>query len=77
VCLAAKPTVDGLQDDLGGRVVFLHIDIGDDLGRVVARRYGVTLTPTFIVFDAQGEIVHRKSGFPDTDAIRAAVLSPG
>ena len=69
--------MDGLQAELGDRAVFLQIDIGADIGGVVARRYGVGFTPTFIVFDADGNIVHRKSGFPDTDAIRAAVASPG
>lgn len=69
--------MDGLESELAGQAVFLHIDVGTDIGAVVARRYGVSFTPTFIVFDAQGQIVHRKSGFPDRDAIRAAVSGPG
>ena len=77
ICLAAKPAVDGLEDELALHAVFLHIDVGAEIGVVVARRYGVSFTPTYIVFDAQGEIVHRKTGYPDRDAIRAAVAGPG
>ena len=73
-CLAAKPSVDGLEHELENEAVFLRIDIGSELGGQVARLYGVRWTPTFIVFDHDGDIAYYKGGgFPDTDAIRLAV----
>ena len=77
-CLAAKPSVEGLERELESEAVFLLIDIGSEIGGQLARRYGVRLVPTFIVFDDDGDIAYRKSGgFPDKDAIRLAVRTPG
>ena len=76
-CLAAKPAVDGREHELESEAVFLRIDVGDEVGQLVARRYGVRLTPTFIVFDDNGDVAYRKGGgFPDKEAIRLAVRTP-
>ena len=70
--------MDGLEQELENEAVFLRIDAGNEIGKLVARRYGVGLTPTFIVFDDNGDIAYRKGGgFPDKEAIRLAVRTPG
>ena len=70
--------MDGLERELEGEAVFLLIDIGGEIGGQLARRHGVGLVPTFIVFDGDGDIAYQKSGgFPDRDAIRLAVRASG
>ncbi len=70
--------MDGLENELEHEAVFLRIDVSNEIGKLVARRYSVRLTPTFIVFDDDGDVAYRKGGgFPDKDAIRLAVRTPG
>ena len=60
----------------------LRVNIDEDVGRATARRYGVRMTPTFIVFapDAPGSPEsrerHRQSGFPDVERLEAEALNP-
>jgi thioredoxin-related protein len=60
--MAAEPIVDGIEEDLRGFAHVLRIDIATPLGRELVGRYGLDLTPTFILFDARGQIVSRLSG---------------
>ena len=74
-CLSSKPAVDGLERILQGQVLVFRINIRDQVGREVARRYRVSATPTFIVFDGLGIEVHRQSGgFPDIDRLKSEAL---
>jgi thioredoxin-related protein len=43
------------------------------MGREIARHYGVRGVPTFLVFDGQGELVGRQVGFPNRSEITALV----
>lgn len=61
-CLAAKPVVDGLEDELGDRVIFLRADLLSALGEQLGARYDVTATPTFLVFDRHGKLVGKGVG---------------
>lgn len=45
----------------------------DGVGREMARRYDVRGVPTFLIFDAQGNLIGRGAGMPDRDKIRALV----
>lgn len=63
-CLAAKPVVNGIEQDLEGAVDVIRLDIGSELGKSAAGRYGVTAVPTTLVLDGEGEVVHRDSGMP-------------
>ena len=78
VCLYSKPAVDGLECDLEDSAVVLRINVREEVGRAVARRYGVRVTPTFIVFDRTGREAHRQSGgAPDTERLRAEMAQAG
>jgi hypothetical protein len=75
--LSSKPAVDGLERDLKGKALVIHVNIRDQVGQIVARQYGVFVTPTFLVFNASGKEVYRQSGgFPDTARLAAEVLQP-
>lgn len=39
-----------------------HVDVGDDKGEAIARRYAVAALPTFIAVDADGHEVFRRVG---------------
>ncbi len=54
----------------------LRLSLEDDVGRAAARRYGVGLTPTFIVFAPDGRERHRQTGFPDLERLEAEALNP-
>lgn len=61
-CLRAKPVVDGLEDEYEGRAVVLRADLRSETGREVAGRYGIDVVPSFVVFDASGEVVFSENG---------------
>jgi len=67
-CLAAKPVVNGLEEDLEGTARVIRLDIASDLGQSAAGRYGVTSVPTTLLLDGEGSVVHRESGTPDREA---------
>ena len=54
----------------------LRINIDEDVGRAVARRFRVGITPTFIVFAPDGRVRYRQTGFPDVDRLEAEALNP-
>ena len=54
----------------------LRLNIAEDVGRAAARRHGVRMTPTFIVFGPGGEERHRQTGFPDVERLEAEALNP-
>lgn len=54
----------------------LRLNLAEDVGRAAARRFGVRLTPTFIVFAPDGRERHRQSGFPDIERLEAEARNP-
>ena len=68
-----KPVVDGLEQELGGRVEFIRLNIQDEVGQELAPLYGFEYTPTFIFFDAQGNEVWREVGQLDPQRVRDAL----
>jgi thiol-disulfide isomerase/thioredoxin len=72
-CLTAKPIVNGIEKDLEGTARVVRLDIGSDLGKSVAGRYGVTSVPALVVLDGSGEVVHRESGLPDREEVVSRV----
>jgi protein-disulfide isomerase len=66
--------VDGLEHKLRAKMKVVHVDVGDDEGSKTARRFGITMTPTFVLLDGQGRVMHRQvGGSPDVDAITRKV----
>ena len=75
ICLSSKPAVDGLERTLQDKVVVFRVNIRDQVGQAVARRFRVHVVPTFIVFNGLGNEVHRQSGgFPDIGRLESEVL---
>jgi len=73
-CLAAKPVVDGLEREWsGGRVI--RVDIRSAEGGAFAAKHGLTLTPSFILFDGTGRMAGRWTGRPPSLEDIAAALA--
>jgi thioredoxin-related protein len=68
-----KPIVDGLERELEGQARVVRLSVMSQMGREIARHYGVRGVPTFLVFDGQGELVGRQVGFPNRSEITALV----
>ena len=75
ICLISKHSVDDMENRLEGEVEVVRLDVQDEVGQAAAVRYRVNITPTFIVFAADGSERFRYSGFPDTTRIEAEALN--
>jgi protein-disulfide isomerase len=70
----AKPVVDGLEKKMDGKMTVARVDIGEDDGRELARKYGVSMVPAFIVLDGKGNVLYRQiGGRPDVAQIESKV----
>jgi thiol-disulfide isomerase/thioredoxin len=72
-CVAMKPAVDHLENELRDRLVVRRVDIRSDEGRQLMKEYEVEFTPTFIVFDVAGKERWRRTGTLDAEAVRDAI----
>ena len=69
----AKPIVDGLEKEIGDRVQVLRLNVLSPVGRTAASAYTVRAVPTFVLFDADGEMVYYQVGSPNKDVIRQEI----
>ncbi|MDA1036494.1 MAG: thioredoxin family protein [Chloroflexi bacterium] len=76
LCIVSQRSVDGMERDLEGYATVLRVSIDEDVGRAVARRYGLGVLPTFMVFTAAGRERYRESGMPDIDRLEEEALAP-
>jgi len=65
-----KPIVDGLERELGDRILIIRINIQESIGRELAPVYAIEFAPTFIFIDAQGNELWRQIGGLDTQQVR-------
>lgn len=75
-CVAIKPTVDALEQELEGRLRVIRLDVQSPVGRELAPLFGFQFTPTFIYFDAQGVERWREVGSLDVERVRQSVQTP-
>jgi len=71
-CVAAKPIVDGLENEFQGRLQVIRVDVQTSFGRDLARDYR-TFTPTFVFFDHQGIEIWRTVGSLDAEQVRQSL----
>ena len=70
----AKPSVDGLEEDLGDAVAFTRVNITQDAGRSIANKYGIRGVPAFVLLSSDGEVLYKKvGGLPGTSEITELV----
>ncbi len=68
-----KPIVDGLEKELGDKLLVIRLNIQDPVGRALTKPYNFQYTPTFIYFDAQGVELWRTIGSLNLDRVRDSV----
>jgi thiol-disulfide isomerase/thioredoxin len=74
-CKKMAPIMRELESKcVKGHDVVRHVDVVEDDGEALARRYGVRVIPTFVAVDAHGKEVMRLSGLQASDKM-AAVIS--
>lgn len=64
--------MDGLEIEFEGQLKVIRVDVQSDAGQEVARLYG-TFTPTFVLFDPQGEELWREIGSLDPEQVRQSL----
>jgi hypothetical protein len=69
-----QPVVHGLEQEYGGRVDFLYLDVADERNREAMQRLGFTSTPHFFVLRPDGSIVWEHSGILTREALEARIL---
>ncbi len=75
--MAALPAVRGLQEELAASGIDgLLINIHDETGQAVLSRFDFQFSPTFLVFDSEGEEVLRSNTPPSLAGIQAALAPP-
>ncbi|MGQ9456782.1 MAG: thioredoxin family protein [Anaerolineae bacterium] len=72
-----KPIVDGLERDLGDRVVVIRLDGGSSLGREWAWRARVRAVPTFVLYRPGGEEAYRQVGWLDRERVEEVLREMG
>lgn len=65
-----KPIVESLKEEYGDRVVFKEIDWSDE---GMKEKYSVTMNPTFIVLNVEGEVKETYMGAAHEDMLRRAI----
>jgi hypothetical protein len=75
-CMMAKPVVDGLEGEVGGRALVLRTKLTGAVGEALGDRYQVGAVPTFLAFDARGRLALRSEGRKvPVDRLRAILLA--
>ncbi|MBT3389607.1 MAG: thioredoxin family protein [Chloroflexi bacterium] len=64
--------MDGLEVEFPTQLKVVRVDVQSAFGRELAREYG-TFTPTFVLFDAQGEELWRVVGSLDAEKVRQSI----
>lgn len=75
MCLVSKREVDQLQKRLAGDAKVVRLNLSEEVGQAASRVFGVSATPTFIVFGPEGRELFRQSGYPDIERLAAAALN--
>jgi thiol-disulfide isomerase/thioredoxin len=73
--MAAKPIVDGIEDENRGDLTVLRLNIQDRDIRPILSVYGFQFTPTFILFNGDGEEVLRSVGAIDPHQVQQTMES--
>ncbi|UCG23903.1 MAG: hypothetical protein JSW55_17490 [Chloroflexota bacterium] len=71
--MKATSIVDGIQRQSNGEVEVVHLNLLGRAGREIAGAYGVKVVPATVVMNRGGEVLYRRTGFPESARIRQTV----
>ena len=69
-CMRAEPIVNGLREELDGKLLIVQLNIRDNQNRAFLLELDAQFTPTFILFDDAGQEVWRDVGSLDAELVR-------
>jgi thioredoxin 1 len=72
-CMAMKPVVDRLEAEEDRRLRIVRLNIDEEPGKTLMARHNVVFTPTFVTFDAQGNVIHQSVGILDRAGMLRAI----
>ena len=75
-CMAIRPVVDGIEQEHAQELIVLRVNAQDPAGVVLADRYTLAFTPSFLFFDPAGQIQWRTVGALDPDEVRRSLEQP-
>lgn len=67
--------MDGLEQQLSGKLEIVRINIQEPVGRELAPVYDFEYTPTYIYFDSKGNELWRTIGEIDPQKVRDSVAA--
>ena len=65
--------MDGIEREFEGRLKVIHLNIQDPVGQELGKSFNFQYTPTFILFDADGEELWRTIGAIDPSEVRQSL----
>ncbi len=65
--------MDGIEQEMGDKLLVLHVNVQEQAGRELASIYDLEYTPTFIFFNAKGNEVWRTIGEIDPQRVRTSL----
>jgi len=65
--------VDGIEREFEDRLLVIHIDVLDPVGKEVGKHFNFKYTPTFILFNSDGEELWRTIGAIDPSEVRQSL----
>lgn len=71
--MAMKPIVDGIEEENAGQLEVIHLDVQKPEAKPFMQKFNFEFTPTFILFDAQGQEIWRSVGSLDSEKLREVV----
>jgi len=54
LCMAARPALDRLEQETSRQLRIVRLNVNEARGRELADRYGIAVTPTFLLFGSTG-----------------------
>ena len=73
-CRTLEPVIEQVAEELKSRETFFRVNVG--LDRELADRYGITGTPTFLMFSDSREVGRVVGPRPDASSLALAVTQP-
>jgi thioredoxin 1 len=74
-CREMQPVMRGIERAFGDQVEVIFYDVGED--DTPAREYGISMIPTQVFLDADGDEFHRHVGFYPQEEIEALLVDHG
>ncbi len=73
-CRTLEPVIEQVAEDLKSRETFFRVNVG--MERELADRYGITGTPTLLMFSDSREVGRVVGPRPDASSLELAVTQP-